>query len=62
MLSSVFKYLREFSSSKCLWQQQSQVHFFLVCQEWEVHILSKGVCVCGGCLSNQKILPSSSES
>lgn len=27
MLSSFFKYLREFSSSKYLWQQHSQVHF-----------------------------------
>lgn len=32
--------------------------FFLVCQEWETCILSKGG---EGCLSNQKALPSSLE-
>lgn len=44
MLSSFFKYLREFSSSKYLRQQQSQVHFFSsVCQEQEINIVFQGV-------------------
>lgn len=43
MLSSFFKYLREFSSSKYLQQQQSQVHFFFLLSGTGINIIFQGV-------------------